>query len=78
MAATNEPIRNWSFFYSRLVGTVGDGESAEKIRTSTVVSIVGNIATTLNSTYVLQDCDPSKTREEWIKHWEHWSNKANW
>lgn len=70
--ATNEPIRNWKFHYTRLIGTIGEGDRSHVIMTSPVQSVEGNIATTLNSTYVLGECDPDRTREEWIENWKYW------
>jgi len=70
--ATNEPIKNWKFIYTRLVGTIGEGDQAKEIRTSPVQSINGDIATTLNSTYVLGECDPEMSREDWLVYFHHW------
>lgn len=70
--ATNEPIRNWKFVYNRLVGTVGEGDQAKEIRTSPVQRVEGDIATTMNSTYILGECNPELSREDWILYLNNW------
>lgn len=69
----DEPIREWKFLYTRLIGFVGQGDQARMIRTSPVVAINGDIATTRSgSTYVLGDCHPDRSRDEWIAEWNKW------